>query len=166
MSNRVARRAQTKSQKKERSGTPSRPPGVAPRPPEGNPLDVPQLRKLEADIEQLGGALNHNAQLFSHALTISEMRMRVLERALNDSLVGAERTVQAERMAWLDDGTSVTEKVPVIDYGYYTNYFALCLLVTNFATWLAGLSPRKAPEETSRIVPPDYEGATIFGGAP
>ncbi len=117
-----------------------------------NPLEVPHLRRLEADLEQLGTAFNHNAQLYGHALTIAEMRLRVLERAQNDQLAGAVRTVDV-------DGQKR------IDFDSYNLELMNCMLMAEFAQWAKKLM-EKHELETALIYNPGYDEPVIFGGGP
>ena len=117
-----------------------------------NPLEVPHLRRLEADLEQLGSAFNHNAKLYSHALTIAEMRLRVLERAMNDMLAGKGYVID-------DDG------VKRIDFDAYNNELAFCMIMAEFAAWCKRLMDANAPEPL--IYQPGYnDDTTVFGGGP
>jgi len=116
-----------------------------------NPLEVPHLRKLEADLEQMGTAFNHNAQLYGHALTIAEMRLRVLERAQNDQLAGTVRTVEV-------DGQKR------IDFDSYNLELMNCMLMAEFAQWARKLMEKHEPEPL--IYNPGYDEPIIFGGAP
>jgi hypothetical protein len=149
VSSRNQRRLQQKSQKK-----PPQPRAVA------NPLEVSHLRRLEADIEQLGKAFNHNAQLFQHALTIAEMRIRVLERALHDSVRG---TLQLKEIDGLKH----------VDFESYVTEFAMCMVLSECAENIRknfSLEDNGKGHTTngkSIITPLADEGDTIvFGGNP
>jgi hypothetical protein len=119
-----------------------------------NPLEVPHLRRLEADLEQLGTAFNHNATLYGHALTIAEMRLRVLERAMNDQLGGTVRTIEV-------DGQKR------VDFESYNNELIFCMLMAEFAQWAVKLMDKHA-ERTALIYNPgsNDDEPVIFGGGP
>lgn len=119
-----------------------------------NPLEVPHLRKLEGDLEQLGEAFNHNAKIYGHALTVAEMRLRVLERAMHDQLRGTLRTLEI-------DGQKE------VDFEFYVNNFACCMIMTEFAEWARGLMSKYETAPSSPLVGlPGYDEAVIFGGGP
>lgn len=139
---RTQKRAAVKQMKKavERSPSPT------------NPLEVPHLRALEADLQQLGDAFNHNAQVHNHALTVAEMRINITQRAMNDMLRGSVYYLEADGLK-------------SVDWGKYTEEFAMCMLMAEFAAWLKRIS---APQEESGpgLVMSGYEDAVEFGGSP
>jgi len=117
-----------------------------------NPLEVPHLRKLEADLEQLGNAFNNNTKVYNHALTVAEMRLRVLERAMHDQLRGCVRTTMASG-------------VISVDFEAYVQEFVWCMVMAEFAGWAKRLS-EAGHQMSGKIVSPGYEDAHIFGGGP
>lgn len=120
-----------------------------------NPLEVPHLRRLEADLEQLGSAFNHNAQLYNHALTIAEMRLRVLERVMNDQLNG--RTLL----------TMEAEGQKLINFEAYNTELACCMVMAGFAHWLKSLADAHAATDNPPLIyQPGYDDTTVFGGGP
>ena len=116
-----------------------------------NPLEVPHLRKLEADLDQLGNAFNHNTQIHNHALTVAEMRINITQRAMNDIVRGTVYTTEI-------DGAQT------IDWSRYTTEFGMCMLMAEFASWLARISTQSKTE--SPLIMPGYEDAQVFGGSP
>ena len=117
-----------------------------------NPLEVPHLRKLEADLEQLGNAFNNNTKVYNHALTVAEMRLRVIERAMHDQLRGCVRTI-------------ITDDVLSVDFESYVQEFVWCMVMAEFAAWLKRLSDAHGPTN-GKIIQPGYDDALIFGGSP
>jgi hypothetical protein len=143
--------------------------------------EAPHLRALELNLEKLGDAFNHNIQLFSHTLSISEMRMNVLQRVINDQLIGEAHTTQIERIKWTEewvmapDGSVKSADVPVkemviaVDYTWYTTYFMCCMVMVEFATWLNTIYVENREEKSgpgSILSIPDYGDAQVFGGSP
>ena len=117
-----------------------------------NPLEVPHLRSLEADLEQLGTAVSHNAQLYGHALTIAEMRLRVLERVITDQLNGKALYTKEE------DG------LRTIDFEAYNTELACCLVMAEFAAWAVRIMEASAGPPL--IYQPGYNDTLVFGDGP
>jgi hypothetical protein len=124
---------------------------VVEKPVQRNPLEVPHLRVIEADVARLGEAFNHNAQLFGHSLTVAEMRLRVLERAMHDMLRGVTKVKTVDGLLQ-------------VDFEAYVNEFALCMVMTEFAVWCKQLMDNAAPPVT--LSSNSYENVLEFGGSP
>lgn len=146
-----------------------------------NPLEVPHLRKIEADLEQLGRALNHNAELFSHTMMVQEMRTNILQRVLNDTLMNQLHTVPIERTKWAEewvkgpDGSARMEEVPskeiarMIDFPWYQEYYMVCMVMTEFASWLKSLHAAREKNESKEsaiLVAPSNDELEVYGGTP
>jgi len=149
MSTRVQRRLQRKPTTKNHPEKTSSSNGSS----EKNPLEVPHLRRLEADLGQLGDAFNRNSHLFSHGLTVFEMHLRVHERVLHDIARGTVRT---------HDDVGLTE----IDFKSYMEEFAICMVFSEFAQWLKGLSEKQQEIKTPGVIirPAHDDNTLVFGG--
>lgn len=146
---RLTKRQHQKRQEKTPTETPR--PASSERTSTSNPLEVPHLRKLEADLSQLAEAFNLNSKIFSHGLTVGEMRMRVVERAMNDMLGGSLRTVELGG-------------VRQVDYQSYTTEFACCMLMAEFAEWLLRLQAARR-ERVQAKLGLAADGVLVFGGS-
>jgi hypothetical protein len=151
-----------------------------------SPLENPQgpIQVLAGEIEKLSQVVNHNANLFTHTLTVGEMRAMIMQRVMNDQMIGEVRTTEMERIRWTEewglgaDGTArmldvpVKEMVIAVDYAWYQQYFMCCMVFTEMTMWLKGLdegteAPDVQPEVVSPIIlRPDMNGVEEFGGSP